>query len=363
MNLKLDKQALEYALSFSARAVQTKKGARLETRLVEFLFRGGKLYFYTHDGMHFSQVCFGDVPAVEAKCYLEFSPLADIVSLSKDPEIEMEFSSGSVLIKSGSSEYTMQFVNGNDMSFMFRDFNPDDKPIVEVPVTDFKNIEAFLTPCVPAVGIRAEFRGVFYDGNFVSSDGSSLAFRWYANTKSKHTLFMSVDSFHLLTILAITGETAKFYEVGNKCIVRIGPADYVITLMASKFPKYEKFTEKTRNHKYKAFVPKEQLKTVCKKLTNFVGDVKKAILLTFDADSLTIQASNENRKGKEIIPVRTEGGPKNVSFAVNLEKLTEFVARILIDEPIITFDDQTDIFGLYDGNSYYAMATLRKVGD
>jgi DNA polymerase III sliding clamp (beta) subunit (PCNA family) len=327
------------------------------------MFDGKNLCLYAYDGTHFCKVIYGDPMVVPVyNCYVEFALVEDIVSLSKSDDIEIEFTGDALLFNDGKSEYRIQYAKANDLSYIFRDFDKNAAILVKLDLAGCKTAQSFLSPCVPTMSAFAALRGVYFDGNFVASNGSGLAFQPFLD-KIDNPIFISLDSFQLLTGLSALNEDAEIRVIGEKCFVSVGPATYIIALMSGKFPNYERIVGAFKKHACKATFDRDEAKASCKKLMNIAKkQINCPASFVFSQSEVSISVVAENKRGKEVLEVKTDGLQEAVTFSANLSFFADYLSHFFNEEVVVTFDRDPSGFALHDGESIYYTMVLRGGG-
>lgn len=141
--------------------------------------------------------------------------------------------------------------------------------------------------------------------------------------------------------------------------LRIAMADLIMTtkLIDGKFPDYKRVIPKANPHK--VTVDREALKGACSRAAILSNEKYKGCRLTFEADTITVYASNpEHEVAEESVESASSGDLTKIEVGFNVIYLLDVLNAIKADTVVLELMDQNSASLVYGENSTDARYVL-----
>ena len=358
MKITVNRDLLDEALFFLERTVSKAVTVKASYRAVCFKVVAKHLHLYSLNGYHFCEFYYGEIDAPDCIYYVDCGLLKKIITTTDSEEISLSFTENRLIVADGESEYKLQYLEGIDCSYLFVRKDRLQEPVATISMVDFLNVFPFMAVCIDKPMPLEELRGLYYDGNFVATDATAVAFYPYSDPITT-PLFFTLGTFQILSRIASQVSTASFYLLASTVLVICDQVKYIVSLQATPFPNYQLVLDKKNRHVYKAIIDRDVLKAKCKRISVFTDSFNKPATLVFNENSLAIHVQSETKEGKEVLQIQTVGIVQEVSFRINVANLISYLSRLFNDTVQMTFSDNPSEYAILDGVAFYIDGTLK----
>jgi len=358
MKVQLATEDLKNCLAYAHKLVARTKAAIAAGIGIQFLFKNNVLRLYCSNGVQICEITVGAVDCLDFNCVLEFAVLYKVISLSDSDMLDLSFEDSSLSLMSGKNEYDLVYLTERDYSLWVKWEQLESVFIAEVSVVELKKAQSFLAVCLPSATAFSHFKGINFDGNLVATN--THGFAYYAlNLVIEEPLFISLESFSLLAGMEQSDDKVVLHRNGNSVVASVGKARYLVSLMATSFPKYDKVIQRLKKHSHTVRIPKDTFAKACKKLSLFTDSYRKnSAHITITSGEMSLAVSSETKKGKEVISIETGEISNEISFFVNLVDIRDYAAQVSGSTVELTFNDTIDDYAIRDGGAWYIDRTL-----
>ena len=358
MKVQLATEDLKNCLAYAHKLVARTKAAIAAGIGIQFLFKDKTLRLYCSNGVQICEITFGAIDCSDFNCVLEFAVLYKVISLSDSDILDLSFEDNSLSLVSGKNEYDLVYLTEKDYSLWIKGEQLENIFITEIPIAELKKAQSFLAVCLPSATAFSHFKGINFDGNLVATN--THGFAYYAlNLVVEEPLFISLESFSLLAGMEQSDDKVMLYKNGNSITASVGKARYLVSLMATSFPKYDKVIQRLKKHTHTVHIPRDTFAKACKKLSLFTDSYRKnSAHITITPGEMALAVSSETKKGKEVISVETGDILNEISFFVNLVDIRDYAAQVSGNTIELTFNDTIDDYAIRDGGAWYIDRTL-----
>lgn len=263
------------------------------------------------------------------------SPGTIAISARKFFEIVREFPDTDINIQEGDQRKID--IGNKTVQYHLKGMNPDDFPQTPtIESVDYFNVDATAfkkmidkTIAISGVGEdkKAHINGVYFERfsgqqpivlRMLSTDGSRLS-KFDLNLPEGETIS---EGPGVLIPKKGLHEISKFLDAGgriqmgikeNYFIVQNSNETLCIRLLEGQFPKYEEIIFREEGHRI--VIEKERFLNMVKRMSILCNDSYRAAMFTFDANELTIEATNPDLgESKEDMEIEYKGGKIEAAF-------------------------------------------------
>lgn len=357
MELTLNRVEFAKALFAASQTVGSTKSIQLHVADLQLLFEKKKLYLYTFDGNNFSETLFGDVDCLDFSCTVNFDLMNKTVLQSSEEEIKLSIENNSLILSDSESEYRMQVGHNFNNSNMFRPLDTSFAKPLKLELSRMRSILAFVGACLPTPADLNHLKGVYFDGNFVTTDTRKLALFPYSDP-IPNSVFLSNLAMELLTSLSDIHESAQLYCSKNRCVVILDNAKYILSVMAKDFPGYKKATDRLESHEFIIDINRDELRKKCKRLLPFADSRKKGTANLFiSKDKLRIEVISEVKRGKESMSIITKNLEIEMNFTIGLNSFYDLLGHFTDDQISISFGKDMKLYKIWSTAPFFVETT------
>jgi len=362
MEITLDKMKLSTTLSFLDKVIK-KKDVSEVYKNCQFKFENNSLTLYACGGQYVVKSSYGRIGATNMSCLVEYDALNKLIPLLDNDEIIFKFNSDNMVIFDGGNEYTFQYFVEGDFANIIDSLSlqVSSEPIVVIDVSELEKINKFVYPCIDTTK-NATLCGVFYDGNFVTTDIKSCAIYHYDEKESDDTIFIPKDGFDIISTLSEKDLTFSFHHSENIVIAQSENVSYLIPLMSAKFPSYKPLVEHVSKYKNQVRIDKGKFVKSCSKLLAFSTSMFSAVnKADFEInDIINMKAGSDRKRAiEELAPIESNSNGK-VGFSVNVAQLLSQVSKIDESEITLKYEEgsKNPLYFYGDENKMYLTTLL-----
>src|SRR5271157_3273954 len=156
----------------------------LHYKCVQFLVKNEELILYSCDGSQLCEIKMGKFSGIENfSKMVELFSINDVVQLSKSDNIKLTFKDKQLIVSDDTGEYKVPYGEDHDFSYIVTSAGVDylNCKLLDVEPQYLKEILMFLSACLPIRGEYTQYRGVYFDGNFVTTNALSCAVYKYGD--------------------------------------------------------------------------------------------------------------------------------------------------------------------------------------
>lgn len=316
-------------------------------KYIQFVFMDGILYLYTSNGIQHAKVIYGDVEHAEnVQYFIEFNLLNKFIkSLDKEEIVEFNFLKNKLSIEIESNKYNFSYyISDIDFDKIFKSLDVSDNKILEIEAFELSNIIYKLSPCINTETTNSKYKGIYYNGDFASTDSFSCSLVITDNNINDE-VFIAYDGIKILSnILKSDEKKVSLYNMPNYVIAKTNNSSFILNKLTTIFPKYKVALSKIGKHDNFFTVETSEFTKLCKRMILFSDKttIKKVCELIIEDNVVRMKTelNNSSDGGKEaecIVPTNYVKSTGNISFLVDIVKLSQYVSVALSNTVTITY--------------------------
>lgn len=366
MNVSFDKIELKRCFGYLSKiAVRTKKASNEAYKNIQFLFKDNQLHLYSMDGEYLIKVLYGDVNFKDSSYMIEYLTLNNLINLIDDDTINMDFEEDKIFINTKDNKYTLQCRGESDFSYILSELKDDIVHEVTMSILDISNAVHFVSACISGETVSSRYRGVFFDGNFVTTDESSLAiFPSYNEDPGK--FFITKDGALILASFPKEDRmtlkcTSSHLIVENEKVVLMLPQ------LVAEFANYNSVLSRIKSYEYSIKIDRETLLKTCSRLFLFTDTyVRQSATFNISPEGVVIESQSETKQASENLIIKEMNtSQEHINFSINIKKLQELVASTTGDVLTLKYTDDMNTRNPLviesENRSMYLLTTLYKL--
>lgn len=338
--MKLNRKKLQTCLnSLSKVMARNKKATNVGYKNVQFYLKDNVLSLYALDGIHFISSLYGEIESADNTFMVEYDTLNNLISLSDTEEVEFKFDDTSLKIVSGKSKYKLQFSTIGDFKYYLDNAEAEEQALLITNTVE--NILAMITFISPIINnsVQERFKGIYFDGNFASTDGSGFAlYPFVDSTESK--FFTSKESFSLVSSMPKEA-TIDIFTTHSQIIIKSPFNILILPTNAMEFPNYNTVVTKIKKYTKYFTVSKADFIKVLSRVKLFSDEsIISHGLFKINATQVFISANSSNKECEEIIPTTAIDTFENdVEILIDLRRFIDYITTIPSEIINIYFTD------------------------
>ena len=338
----LNRKKLQTCLNSLSKVMsRNKKATNVGYKNVQFFLKDNILSLYAFDGIHFISSLYGEIESADNSFMVEYDTINNLISLSDTEEVEFKFDDTSLKIVSGKSKYKLQFSTAGDFKY-YLDIAEEKEQVLLITST-VENILAMISFTSPIINnsVQERFKGIYFDGNFASTDGSGFAlFPFVENADGK--FFTSKESFSLIS------------SISKEAIIDIFISDVQISIKSSfntlilpmqiiEFPNYTNIITKIKKYIHYFTVNKTDFIKVLSRVKLFSDEsIISHGLFKIGMTQVSITANSSTKECEEIIPtiaINSIDLEKDIEILIDLGRFSDYISTIPSETINIYFTD------------------------
>jgi hypothetical protein len=362
MKVTIDRKQLKNCLDQGIKIIsRIKRGSHPLYNHVQLDFKDNRLKLSCYDGSYGILADYGEIQCQPARYLIDAQTCYHLISFSDQESLEFDFQTTKLVVIDNNNpyEFTYYEAEGGDLSNIFKQYSTLENPIVVTKSEEFAKISQFLEPCVAQDVARSFLSGVYFDGNFVATDGNMCAVHIHI-THQENSIFIPKEG---LTFIATLPNTSPIYiySVKNIIVCTCEMFELVLPQVGGNFPNYQAIINSCATYPFSFSIQKSVIEKICQKLTPFADENQRMIAdLLFSTDnSLTISATSQGTKsGKETLRSLLSICPEEaLLFLVNIKIFSNLVSSIPCETLIIKYSSNNKLpIVITDGgkNTHYS---------
>jgi len=312
---------------------------------VDFVFKDGVLYFYASNGTQHIKIVYGTVEHSENTHYfLEFDLVHKFIKSLDEEVLEFNFSKNKLLIEINKNKYNFSYFLESSFEHTFSSLDGEGTKLFELNSYELSNIIYKLSPCILTEATNSKYKGIYYNGDFVTTDISSCSVVLFKE-KIDTGIFIAYEGVNILSnILKSETETVTVYDMPNYIIAKTTDSTFILTKLSTNFPNYKVALSKIEKHDNFFIVDSINFIKICKRMLLFSDTnlVKKICELHIENDVVMLRTNSNSTSegGKEaesILPttyVKTTG---TVSFLIDIQKVIQYATTAMSEKITISY--------------------------
>lgn len=310
---------------------------------VLFQFTSDVLFIYSTDGTYSIKTFYGVLENISTnfKCLVEGPPLISLLSLISTEELDADFQEDRVIVYADGNIYKFMYYVGvhSHLALFERPYNSRSLSL-EIGLKDLSEIIQFLSYDIAKDVSRSFLSGIYYDGNFVATDGVLCGIVPYTSTDTP--LFFTKGSLDLIKALSDRG-VCKIFKQGN--LISVEGKDFTLRLpqVTEKFVDYSVVHNKRLTYPFSYTFETTPLLRSIQRLLPFSDRFNRHVgVVTFEpTGTLVLQAqSAATKEGYEsILSVSGVYPQEKLTFRITLDSFLNLVSTINTDKVILKFSD------------------------
>lgn len=326
MNIVLEKQRLVDCFKYLNKvAPRSKNSKTMAYKNVQFVFKNNELSFIAFDGEYFVIVKYGAVPCEDTRVLVEYDTTVKLINLVSSNDLKFSIDESKVKIIDNKNKYSLQIFKGSDFYYLYEEISIPSDPVLTISSDDMCKAVGFVNPCIAADTTQAALRGVYFDGSFLTTDTSSVAYYPF-EVPTDNPFFMAKDAANILANLPEKTDI-KIYNIKNGIVVVTERAIFLLPVLASNFPKYESILSKINNYGLFARIDTDTLLKACNRMLLFTDPfLKKSAVFKMNDMGITIESSSETKEAVENIPYIESKLEGEISFSMDIKRLVDYLS-------------------------------------
>ncbi len=320
------------------------KGVDASYNQALFEFSNNVLTLFGTDGSYAVRAEYGKLESVENCVYLvEAAAFYSMLTRPHSTTIELNFTEKELLVDDNGNKYHFSYYGGvhTHQALFTVQSTQEDKLIFEITPTEFGKVVQFLLPDMAKDVARSYLTGIYYDGNFVSTDSTACGVVPFNN--SKNTIFLLRDGLDLVSSLPAADVPCKIYESVNVVKVISESIMLLMPQVSKTFPDYTVITKAGSGYPFQYVFNKGDLYNIIQKLIPFADMHHRFVSQFIFNPNGTLQITVESvgsKKGNETLAA-TECAPvaQSMKLLVSLEYISGILGTIEEDTVCIRFSE------------------------
>jgi hypothetical protein len=328
--MKLNRKKLQTCLnSLSKVMARNKKATNVGYKNVQFFLKDNVLSLYALDGIHFISSLYGDMESADNTFMVEYDTLNNLISLSDTEEVEFKFDDTSLKIVSGKSKYKLQFSTTGDFKYFLDNAeNEEQKLLITSTVENILAMITFISPIINN-SVQERFKGIYFDGNFASTDGSGFALYPFVD-EAEGKFFTSKESFSLISSIA-KDATIDIFTTPSQIVVKSQFNTLILPTQVLEFPNYNTVITKIKKYVNYFTVNKIEFTKVLSRVKLFSDEsIISHGLFKINKTQVSISANSSNKECEEVIPTTTinivEDIEKDIEILIDLKRFVDYIS-------------------------------------
>ena len=339
MHFTIDTQKFKDAIPYVSKYVGKAKKSPSTYIGLQFFICSGKLTLIGFDGSSGIRYEMGNVEMDDFSATIEYATFDQVVLFTDAHEMTFYFEDTKLKLICGKSKYNFKYLPITyDTCFSYV---TDGDSWLQISPAEMNKMFKYTSHYSSTDENMYFLRGIYYDGNFASTDAKSVCIYPFKDAINKGYI-LPKQTYERIIAFPNKDKVFSFYDSGSAIVYKTEGIECFTQALTGKFPNYKQVLDKSVNNTLFIEVPTKVLANACERLVPFNDpkELHKAnVIISPQTITLSTCTAEKDREGIEEIALVSTNVTKDVGFILNLKKLLVIMATATTETVKITFQE------------------------